>query len=74
LETYKHVVKVGDVSGGRIGFVLGHDEAESTKMPAVGKAYGSLRAESVHVADGKDNVIEEVREVWGSDLSDITPS
>ena len=65
-DTYKHVVKVREVSRRRIGFVLGHDEDESSKMPAVGKTYGCLRAESVQEADGKDDVTEEVREVWSS--------
>jgi hypothetical protein len=72
-ETYKHVVKVREVSERRIAFVLGHDEDESAKMPVVGKVYGSLDTERVEKEGGKEKVIEEVREVWSSESSEITP-
>ena len=62
LDTYKHVIKVREVSDRRVGFVF--DDGESRNTPVPGKLYGERIVRKVQTDGLKSLITEEVKEVY----------
>lgn len=70
LDTYKHIIKVREVSNSRIGFVF--DDDGSWNVPVPGKLYGELIGSNVEqVGEIKASTIEDVGESKASTIEEV---